>query len=66
MREDKAPQHRPPRLLPTYARPEIDNLELAGIEITVDGQTMSLGDYWGFVRVQAQMVRAIRAGLVSA
>lgn len=60
MRESKAPVPRtPPILLPVPTRVP-DALELAGIVIEVDGESVRLGDYWLAVRMQAAAARRER------
>lgn len=57
MREDRAPTPRPPRLLVPVVTPLVTAFDIADQEITVDGETIRLGDYWPMARYLAESFR---------
>lgn len=60
MRESKAPAPRVQRILVPVAPHRPDLLELSAVVIHVDGQAVTLGDYWVAVRMQAAAARLER------
>lgn len=57
MRENRAPAVRPPRVLVPVVTPIVTAFDLADTEITVDGETIRLGDYWPMARYLAEAAR---------
>ncbi len=57
MREGRAPAERPQRALIARYTPLVEAFDVADVEITVDGETIRLGDYWPMARCAAEASR---------
>lgn len=54
MRESRAIPERPQRALQPRYTPIIEAFDIADREITIDGETIRLGDYWPMARFAAE------------
>jgi hypothetical protein len=54
VREDRHVPERPQRVLTPRFTPIIESFDLADREITIDGETIRLGDYWPMARFAAE------------
>ena len=54
MREDRAIAERPQRAFIARYTPLVEAFDIADVEITVDGETIRLGDYWPIARAAGE------------
>jgi hypothetical protein len=54
MREDRRPPERPQRALQPRYTPLVEAFDIADRLITIDGETIRLGDYWPMARAAAE------------